>query len=171
MRWWLFFVLLTVASWGAYVPTVHHGQAALGKNSALRAFLFIGLAYAIAAVAVLIMIKVGGKEPWSFTGSGVRLSFVGGLLGAIGALGIVFALKNGGSPLVVPPLVFAGAPIIATLVNMAWDRVSAKPQPLFYVGLAMAALGAGLVLRYKPAAAPHAPAPPTAGTPTHASSH
>jgi hypothetical protein len=162
---WLFFVILTVVSWGAYVPTLHHGQAALGKNSALRAFLFVGLAYFVAALAVLALVKFAGQEPWAFSGRGSRLSFVAGLLGAVGALGIVFALKHGGSPLVVPPLVFAGAPIIATLVNMAWDRTAGRPHPLFAVGIVLAAIGAGLVLRFKPPAAHAGPpaAAPAAG--------
>jgi hypothetical protein len=160
MRTWLFFVLLTVLSWGAYVPTIQHGQMALGKNSALRAFLFIGLAYFVAAVVVFIAIKAGKLEPWDFTTSGGRLAFLAGILGALGALGIVLAFKFGASHLVVPPLVFAGAPIMATFVTMIWDRPAARPHALFYVGIALAALGAALVLRYKPAAAPHAPKQP-----------
>lgn len=158
---WLLFVALTVVTWGAYVPTVHHGQKALGANSALRAFLFIGLAYFVLAVLVFVGVRVLNMEPWKFTSSGMGLSFAGGALGAVGALGIVFAFKFGGAPIVVPPLVFAGAPIMATLVTILWDKPAGRIHPLFIVGICMAAGGAALVLRFKPAAG-HAPAPAAA---------
>lgn len=164
---WLLFVVLTILTWGAYVPTVHHGQKALGANSALRAFLFIGLAYFVLAVIVFIGVRFANMEPWAFTSSGMRLSFVAGILGAIGALGIVFAFKFKGHPLVVPPLVFAGAPIMATFVTMYWDKPTGRIHPLFIVGLCLAACGAALVLRFKPSSAPaHAPQTQSA---THAS--
>jgi hypothetical protein len=152
--WWLMFVLLTVLTWGAYVPTVHHGQKALGENSALRAFLFIGMAYFVLAAVVFIGVRVFRMEAWSFTSSGAALSFIAGVLGAIGALGVVFAFKFKGSPLVVPPLIFAGAPIMATLVSMIWDRPAGRIHPLFILGLCMAAGGAALVLRFKPTSKP-----------------
>jgi len=159
MKLWPFFVLLTVLTWGAYVPTIHKGQMALGKDSALRAFLFIGLAYFVMSLAVIIYVRVAGAEPWEFTGRGMSISTIAGILGAIGALGIVFALKpeSGGKPLFVAPLVFAGAPIVNTLVSMWLDKPEKSPSPMFYVGILLAAAGAGLVLRYKPAATPHAP--------------
>lgn len=147
---WFYFVLLTVVCWGAYVPTLHHGQSTLGKNSALRAFLFVGLAYLIVSAAVLIYVKAAGAEPWAFNFKGGTLATVAGILGAIGALGIVFALKSQGKPIYVAPLVFAGAPIINTLVAMIWDRPAKPPSLWFYVGILLAGLGAALVLRFKP---------------------
>lgn len=158
MKMWLLFVVLSILTWGAYVPTVHHGQKELGANSALRAFLFIGLAYFVLAVIVFIGVRFANMEPWSFTGSGTRLSFIAGILGGIGALGVVFAFKYKGHPLVVPPLIFCGAPIMATFVTMAWDKPSGKIHPLFYVGLCLAAGGAAMVLRFKPTSA-HPPTP------------
>lgn len=159
MKLWPFFVMLTVLTWGAYVPTIHKGQTALGKDSALRAFLFIGLAYFVMSLVVIIYVRVTGAEAWTFNGRGMSISTFAGILGAIGALGIVFALKpeSGGKPLFVAPLVFAGAPIVNTIVSMWLDRPEKSPSPMFYVGILMAAAGAGLVLRYKPMSAPHAP--------------
>jgi hypothetical protein len=49
------------------------------------------------------------------------------------------------------PLVFGGAPLINVLVSMAMHPPKAAPNPLLYVGYLLAALGAGLVLYYKPA--------------------
>jgi uncharacterized membrane protein len=73
-----------------------------------------------------------------------------GMLGALGALGIVFALVNGGRPNVVPPLVFAGAPVVSVFVAMLYNPPQNSPSPIFFIGIVMAAAGAGLVLAYKP---------------------
>lgn len=150
MKMWVVFVILTVICWGAYVPTLHHGQMAIGKNSQLRAFLFVGAAYAIVSVAVLAYLMVTKAEPWEFTSSGTKLSLFAGLLGAVGALGIIFALKGGGTPLIVPPLVFAGAPIVNTLVAMIWSPPAKPPSVLFYAGIVLACAGAAMALRFKP---------------------
>lgn len=48
----------------------------------------------------------------------------------------------------IAPLVFAGAPIVNVFVSLLW-KSRAVPGPLFFVGLVMAALGAGLVLYSK----------------------
>jgi hypothetical protein len=132
-HYWLVFVGLTILCWGAYVPTLHHGQSAL-----------------VGSVFTLVYLMMTKAEPMAFTGKGASLSTFAGLLGAVGALGIVFALKNGGSPMYVAPLVFAGAPIINTLVAMIWSRPARPPGAIFYVGLLMAAAGAALVLRFRP---------------------
>lgn len=152
MKLWIVFVLVTVVCWGAYVPTLHTGQKALGKDSALRAFLFVGLAYLIVSIVVLAYLKFAGAEPFEFTRKGAMISTFAGILGAIGALGIVFALRktSGGHPLVVAPLVFAGAPIVNTLVSMMLHKPANPPNPLFYTGIVVAAAGAALVLKFKP---------------------
>lgn len=147
---WPYFVLLTVLCWGAYVPTLHHGQMALGKNSALRAFLFVGLAYFVVSLAVLVYVRFTNAEPWSFNAAGGTMATIAGILGAIGALGIVFALKAQGKPIYVAPLVFAGAPIVNTFVAMIWSRPAKAPSIYFYLGILLAGVGAALVLRFKP---------------------
>ncbi|MDO8629076.1 MAG: hypothetical protein Q7R41_01175, partial [Phycisphaerales bacterium] len=58
--------------------------------------------------------------------------------------------RFGGTPLVVAPLVFAGAPIVNTFVSMLWDKPAKAPSTLFYVGLVLAACGAAMVLRFRP---------------------
>ncbi|MDG2040361.1 MAG: hypothetical protein P8J30_07745 [Ilumatobacter sp.] len=149
MRSWMPFVLLTVLSWGTYIPTLHKGQLALG-GSGLHAFLMVGVAYLM--VAILIpgtMIAKAGT--WNlFTSGGMTFTIAAGVLGALGALGIVLALVNGGRPTVVPPLVFAGAPVVSTFVAMLYNPPQNSPSPLFYLGILMAAAGAGLVLSNRP---------------------
>ena len=151
MKMWMWCVLGTVLFWGAYVPMIHHGQHAFGtKNSALRAFLFIGLAYFLVSMVVLAYTVLAKAEPLDFPRLGVSLSLAAGILGALGALGIVFAIKSGGKPLAVAPLVFAGAPIMSTFVAMMWDKPARPPGAMFYIGIATAALGAAMVLRFRP---------------------
>jgi len=146
---WLVFVAGAVLSWGAYVPVLHEGQTLLSKGS-LRAFLCVGIAYFLTAVLVPIALLAAGLEPMQFNARGIAFGFAAGVLGAAGALCIILALKYGGTPAFVPPLVFAGAPIISAFVSMVWHRPKSAPEIWFYVGLAFAALGAALVLRFKP---------------------
>ncbi|MBI1826939.1 MAG: hypothetical protein HY287_15810 [Planctomycetes bacterium] len=161
MKFWMAFVVLTILCWGAYVPTIQHGQRAFSSptNSALRAFLFIGLAYFLMAAFILAYMVLTKPEPMEFSSSGVWISTIAGILGALGAIGIVFAHKNGGSPLIIAPLVFAGAPIINTIVAVIWDRPKEAPSLPFYAGIALACAGAAMALYFKPATMPHGPTP------------
>jgi uncharacterized membrane protein len=146
---WVVFVAGAILSWGAYVPVLHEGQTFLNRGS-LRAFLCVGVAYFLTAVLVPLGLLFAKVEPMEFNGRGVTFATLAGILGAAGALCIILALKNGGTPIVVPPLVFAGAPIFSAFVSMSWHRPKSPPEIWFYVGLLLAAVGAGLVLRYKP---------------------
>jgi len=151
MKLWLFFVVATILCWGAYVPTLHGGQISFGgKSAALRAFIFVGVAYFLIAAAVLAYVLVTKAEPLEVTRRGVSLSTLAGVLGALGAIGIVFALRHGGRPIYVAPIVFAGAPIVNTIVSMIWHRPANPPHPLFLAGILLAAVGASMVLRFKP---------------------
>jgi uncharacterized membrane protein len=151
MKLWQIFVLGAVLSWGSYVPLMHHGQTLL-KGGALRAFLCVGLAYFATAVVIPLLLLQGAKlEPFEFTRGGATFATVAGVAGAAGALCVILALKSGGTPLYVAPLVFAGAPIVNVIISMAWHRPKSMPEPWFYVGLVLAAVGAGMVLRFKPA--------------------
>ena len=146
---WLPFVILTVLSWGTYIPTLHRGTLGLG-GSGVHAFLMVGLAYVLVAIAVPgVMIARAGR--WStFTTHGTLFTLGAGILGALGALGIVLAMVNGGRPNVVPPLVFAGAPIVSVFVAMLYQPPRELPSPLFFVGILLAAAGAGLVMANRP---------------------
>jgi hypothetical protein len=86
----------------------------------------------------------------NFSAGGVTFASIGGALGAIGAVCIIWAFRNGGLPHYVMPLVFGGAPLINVLVSMWIHPPKTPPNPLLYVGYVLAAGGAFLVLRYKP---------------------
>ncbi|QDU61162.1 hypothetical protein Pan216_20160 [Planctomycetes bacterium Pan216] len=161
MKWWLIFVICTILAWGCYVPTIHMGQGALGgltesgkpnfKAGGLRAFLCVGLAYFLTAVIIPgIIIGVTPAEQ-SFTMKGTTISTLAGIFGAIGALGIILAIRAGGHPVYIVPLVFSGAPIVGVVVGMILHPPHNAPSPIFYAGIVLAAIGAGLVLFAKPA--------------------
>lgn len=154
MKAWMLFVLLTVVCWGAYVPTVHEGAAAIGgKNRSLWSFLFVGIAYFLTAVLVPVALLASRQDLGNFPSTkGWSISLLAGILGALGALGVILAIMDLGAlgPKLVPPLIFAGAPIVATLISMALHPPERAPSWQFFVGILMAAGGAAMVLRFKP---------------------
>jgi len=149
-KMWLVFVIGAALSWGTYGPLMHNGQVALG--SPIRAFLCVGVAYFLLAVLVPGGILTLQDEPGQFTAAGTGWGLLAGTVGAIGACCVIFAFRNGGSPIYVMPLIFGGAPIVNTIVSMIQHPPKTAPNPLFFVGIAMAGVAAYLILHYKPAA-------------------
>lgn len=145
---WMFFVVGAFLSWGLYGPMIHKGQVALGNP--LKAFLFVGLAYFLVGVLVPAAALAMQGELGGFTSRGMTMSLVAGVLGAAGALCVIFSFKAGGNPLWVMPLVFAGAPIVNVLYTMWAHPPKVAPSPMLYVGFLLAATGAYMVLHYKP---------------------
>src|SRR5918995_1045917 len=60
------------------------------------------------------------------------------------------AFRAGGSPLYVMPLVFGGAPLVNVLVTLSLHPPKTAPNPMLYAGFVLAAIGAALVLYFKP---------------------
>ncbi|HLO00128.1 MAG TPA: hypothetical protein VK208_16840 [Pyrinomonadaceae bacterium] len=147
---WIIFALGAALSWGLYGPALHNGQVQLG--SPMRALLCVGVAYFLIGVLVPVasLSSQGGLH--GFTMKGSVAATLGGVLGAVGAVCIIFAFKYGGLPTYVMPLVFAGAPLVNVLFTMWQHPPKTTPNPLLYVGFLLAATGAGLVLYFKPAA-------------------
>ncbi|MGQ0633350.1 MAG: hypothetical protein ACT4QC_01970 [Planctomycetaceae bacterium] len=153
----LLFVAGAALSWGVYVPTVHEAAQSLKSN--LRAFLFVGIAYFLVAVLVPgIFIFVLKNDPTAKGTPNFDLvpSFWGlaaGIAGAVGALCVIFAVTNAGKggAIYVAPLVFAGAPIINTIATITYFHpVKTLPDWRFFLGLALAAGGAAMVMLFKP---------------------
>jgi hypothetical protein len=146
---WLFFVLGTVLAWGMYGPTLHKGQVKLGNP--LRALVCVGVAYFLVGVLVPLAFLGAQGELHTFPAAGVGMATLAGVLGALGAVCIIFSFKHGGLPTYVMPLVFGGAPVVNVLVSMWLHPPKEMPSLMLFAGFVMAAAGAGLVLRYKPA--------------------
>jgi hypothetical protein len=165
---WLAFALLTVLAWGVYGVFLHTGQLAMGDpvNGRYKAFLFVGIAYFLTAVlAPLILLMAKGAAFSGYTPRGMWWSLLAGIVGAIGAFGVLLAFGARGTPAAVMAIVFAGAPLVNATLSLllhppagGWSGI--KPQ--FYLGILLAALGGCLVTFYKP---PPASARPQVASP------
>ncbi|HSI61726.1 MAG TPA: hypothetical protein VLE43_01370 [Candidatus Saccharimonadia bacterium] len=165
MSTWLIYALLTVLSWGVYGILLHKGRSLMDPaglemgNASLKAFLFVGVAYFVVAIVGPVVILMQRGTNWSFTGAGISWSFLAGVAGAVGAftlilsLGAAAAIFKGAAPAQVMPIVFAGAPVVNTIVAMVmhppeggWKAI---PMP-FLAGIVLAAVGTFLVAYYSP---------------------
>ena len=148
---WLAFVAGAILSWGVYGAMLHQGQVKLGNP--MRALLCVGIAYFLIAVLVpLIVLALQGQGLRGFTISGATAANVAGARGALGAGCIIFSFRTGGTPTYVMPLVFGGAPLVNVLYTTYIHPPKIAPNPLLYVGFLITAIGAGMVLYYKPQA-------------------
>ena len=151
------FALITVICWGSYGPVLHHGKAGMGGN-AWAQLLCVGLSYFIITVIVPVYILKTKGEQGEWNTGGVKWGIGAGCCGALGALGIITALTNGGSPVYVMPIVFGCAPVVNTFVSIWMGKLFDKMTPGFYLGIILVALGAAGVFAFKPQA-DLAPAP------------
>jgi hypothetical protein len=145
---WLLFVFGAVISWGMYGPILHKGQVQLA--SPMRALLCVGFAYFLIGVLVPVFSLAGQGQLKGFSLNGTLSAGLGGALGAIGAVCIIFSFRYGGVPTYVMPLVFGGAPLVNVLFSMSLHPPKTAPSPLLYAGFLLVAIGAGLVLYFKP---------------------
>ena len=164
---WMPFVVLSILNWGLYGLFLHTGQSQMADPvfGRYKAFLFVGLAYLIVGVlASAILLAVQGAT-WNFTTGGMVWSLLAGVLGAVGAFGVLLAFGAKGSPAVVMSLVFAGAPIVNAIATIILHKLWGQIQWPFLLGIGLAAVGAFLVVTYKPAPKALGPTAPSV-TPT-----
>jgi hypothetical protein len=153
---WLLFALMTVVSWGLYGVFLHTGQIAMADpvHGRYKAFFIVGIAYLLTAVIGSAIMLVANGAAWSFPTKGLTWSLLAGLVGSLGAFGVLLAFGAKGTPPVVMSIVFAGAPLVNAAVALSlhppaggWSGVSWQ----FLFGIALAAVGGCLVTLYKPA--------------------
>jgi hypothetical protein len=172
---WLMFALATALCWGLYGIALHAGQVAMGDpvNGRYKAFLCVGLAYFLTAVLAPLGLLLAKGATWAYPAKGFGISLFAGVLGALGAFGVLLAFGAKGQPAVVMAIVFAGAPAVNAILSLilhppagGWGRLPWQ----FFLGLLLAALGGCLVSLYKPGPAPARPAASGAavsGPPAH----
>ena len=152
---WLIFAFMTVTAWGLYGVFLHTGQISMSDpvHGRYKAFLFVGIAYLLTAViGSAIMLVVNGAQ-WSFPAKGLIWSTLAGLVGAIGAFGVLLAFGAKGTPPVVMSIVFAGAPIVNAVVATALHPPAGGWGALrwpFVLGIVLAAIGGCLVTLFRP---------------------
>jgi drug/metabolite transporter (DMT)-like permease len=158
---WLLFSLLTVGCWGLYGAFLHSGQTGMHDpvNGRYKAFLFVGVAYFLTAVLAPLAVLWLKGATWSFSPGGVAWSLLAGIVGAVGAFGVLLAFGAKGTPAVVMSIVFAGAPVLNAIYSLVthppaggWQKL---PWP-FVLGIGLAAVGGCLVSLYKPVPGPPA---------------
>jgi drug/metabolite transporter (DMT)-like permease len=152
---YLAFVILAGLCWGTYVPLIAQGGKQL--KSSYASFLCVGVAYFVIAVLFPIAAFVVKDFP-SFNATGTTLATLAGAAGAVGALCVIFAtFEFQGPKIYVAPVIFALAPVIATLVSLFWHPAAGRDALIFglpeepphwtlYFGIVLAGAGAGLVL-------------------------
>jgi drug/metabolite transporter (DMT)-like permease len=145
---WITLAVSAALSWGLYGASLSRGQAELGNP--LRAMLCVGVAYFLMAVLVPVGALTSQGEFRNFTTIGVVTATIAGALGALGAVFITYAFRAGGSPTVVMPIVFGGAPLVNVIATMIIAPPKDAPNPLFFAGVLLASIGAGMVLYFRP---------------------
>ena len=156
---WYAWALLTVDCWGVYGVCMHTGSTNMEnkEHGRIMAFLWVGLAYFLTAVIaplILPKLKGGPIEFWVYPAKGLKWSLIAGILGAIGALGVLLAFGASPNPPIYVPIVmsiiFAGAPIVNAIVNTTKEGNWAFVKPPFILGICLAALGGYLVTQNPP---------------------
>lgn len=166
MQTWQTYVAMTVACWGMYGICLHAGAIGMGDpvHGRLKAFLWVGVAYFLVAVLAPAAVLATQGASWTFPPGAAAWSLVAGVIGAIGAFGVLLAFGSGGTPPVVMTLVFAGAPLVNAVVSTTMAGQWGEVRWQFLLGIAMAVIGGGLVTRFKPPPVAHHP-PAEAPTP------
>jgi hypothetical protein len=182
--WGIYSVMLHMGSVGMKPAGMLDGKMVPPDLLSLRmkAFLQVGIAYFIVGVIIPLIIiwlraPAGGAATeatrlagrgWDFPTTGLTWSFWAGMAGALGAFFLLMAISAGTTPaenkllpLIVPAIIFAGAPIVNTLVSTTKEGNWANVNWKFILGMALAATGTAMVMKFKPT--------PSAG-PTPASS-
>ena len=147
---WVSLALSAAFSWGLYGASLHRGQTELGNP--MRAMLCVGVAYFLIAVLVPVAALTAQGEWRNFTLSGTATATIAGALGALGAVCITYAFRAGGTPFVVMPLVFGGAPLVNVITAVILHPPKTAPSPMLYLGFLVTAAGAAMVLYFRPPA-------------------
>lgn len=162
-------IAATALCWGVYGPLLQWGHGAMGSGR-LRPFICVGIAYVfIAVIGPILCMMLTGMEKGEglasgWTTKGIMWSFIAGVAGAVGALGMILAFNFGGKPSYVPPLIFGLAPVVNTFFTLSMSQElreqlsgNAIRSSFFGAGLLMVAVGAVVVLVAAPKAGPKPP--------------
>jgi hypothetical protein len=175
--WWGY-VILAGLSWGTYVPIIFYGGTELTTKPGtiggrLASILCVGVAYFVMAVVipvVMMSLRDDAKPEWKT--NGLVFSSLAGVMGALGAICVIFASKaavdaaklEGVNPatyrIYIAPLIFCLAPMINTVMSLIWHPKPGDPwhfgfeSPSWHLpaGIVLIAAGVFLVLYSKEAA-------------------
>ena len=159
----LAYVVLSICCWGLFGPVLFGAQSNLGVEvdgvqqlSWAKALLLMSVAYGAVAAAYpgVLLWRQGESGQW--TARGVFWSAAGGAIEGLGACAVVLAFYHGGDAISVMPLVFAGAPLIGTVVQMLLRRTWGRASLFFYLGALIVLIGGLGVMLIEPNTGPDA---------------
>ena len=175
MKWFAIFCALFVAfCWGMYGPTLSNARSLNREWGPFKPYLFIGVAYLVIAIAGgAAMMKFAYNDSFDYSGKyfpAMKWGFLAGCLGALGALGLTFALtKAGGKPSYVMPIVFGGAVTVNAIAAYFSLHPGETTNPLMWLGMALVAVGICLTAGFTPHGHPPTKKPADASTSTSTS--
>lgn len=96
--WWGY-VILAGLSWGTYVPIIFFGGSELGgkPGARLAAIVCVGVAYLVLAIVIpgiIFLTNQQQREDVNLTTNGLVFASLAGVMGAVGAICVVFASKE-----------------------------------------------------------------------------
>jgi drug/metabolite transporter (DMT)-like permease len=138
---WFFMALAILAAWGIQAYFIKLASRTMDAASIFFYMMLGGLLLVPIALAMTDF-----SQPINTGMSGAGLAAVIQMLNAIGALTLVFALRDG-KAIIVAPLVNAGAPLLTSMISLA--LVGIMPAPLKITGIVLA-LVAALLLALQP---------------------
>ncbi|MDA7950379.1 MAG: hypothetical protein MPJ24_02740 [Pirellulaceae bacterium] len=134
-------VALTFLCWGSYGTLLHHSQD--GFQDKWKAIICVGVAYFFVAILVpMLILHFDGKLTTGWTTGGIAWGLLAGGIGALGAIGIVYAMSQGGKPILVMPMVFGMAPIVNTFISISVNKQWGDIRWTFYLGICLVIVGA-----------------------------
>ena len=145
---WVWFAIGAALSWGLYGPMLHKGQVALGNP--MRALLCVGVAYLLVAILIPGGTLVSQGQLNNFNSAGTIAATVAGVLGAFGAIFVIWAFRAGRrAQLRHAHRVRLRAPGERP-VHDVLASAEGRAESSAVRGFLMTALGAGMVLYFKP---------------------
>ena len=170
----ILFAAITAVCWGLYGPAVSKARTSIKPPegwSSFKPYLFIGVAYLVwGCLGGAAGMKAFG-DTFSFSGEHQKAAvwgFLGGSLGAFGALSLTFALMKAiqhGGPALVMPIVFGGAVTVSAIASLLLNKNAHVEWPM-WLGMALVFAGIVLVAKFTPHAAPPGGPKPAASTST-----
>ena len=98
LPWWVYVIIAGLA-WGTYVPIIFYGGTELTTRPGtiggrLASILCVGIAYFVMAVVIpVVMMIVNSDDKPDWKPNGLVFSGLAGVMGAIGAICVIFASK------------------------------------------------------------------------------
>ncbi|HUG93734.1 MAG TPA: hypothetical protein VML55_23090 [Planctomycetaceae bacterium] len=164
----ILFASMTALFWGLYGPAVGQSRGAFG--SPFKPYLWIGVAYLVWGIGGGIAGMNYKGDDFSLDRTGTLWGFIGGSLGAWGALTLTFAMfsfEGPPKPHLVMPIVFGGAVTVTAIASVIQQRGAGLNLNLI-AGIIVVAVGIVIVAANTPHAAPHKPVPAESPSPSAA---